>query len=142
MRDGGVLGFSCHHVYVFDQLNTDTPLLKGVDCIVYLVAKSLGLSVMVKPVYDSEWKGKKKYLLSKFSSFETSFFESDGDGERITSRDLVQKLTNQPTYSDKQITWWQKLTHWQPAGAGIVYGNDASGITFYLAAFILVGVPK
>ena len=41
MRDGGVLGFSCHHVYVFDQLNTDDPLLKGVDRTVYLVAKSL-----------------------------------------------------------------------------------------------------
>ena len=68
-------------------------------------AKSLGLSVMVKPIYDSKWKGKKKYLLSKFSSFETSFFESDGDSERITSQDLVQKLTNQPTYSDEQITW-------------------------------------
>ena len=61
MHDGGVLGFSCHHVYVFDQLNTDTPLLKGVDHVVYLVAKSLGLSVMVKPIYDSEWEGKKKY---------------------------------------------------------------------------------
>ena len=34
MHDGGVLGFS---VYVFDQLNTNTPLLKCVDQIVYLV---------------------------------------------------------------------------------------------------------
>ena len=67
MRDGGVLGFSCHHVYVFDQLNTDTPLLKGADCIVYLVAKSLGLSVMVKPIYDGEWKGKKRSIFSPSS---------------------------------------------------------------------------
>ena len=52
---------------LFDQLNTDTPLTKGVDYIVYLVTKSLGLSVMVKPIYDSEWKGKKKYLLSSLA---------------------------------------------------------------------------
>jgi len=26
MHDGGVLGFSCHHLYVFDQLKTDTNL--------------------------------------------------------------------------------------------------------------------
>ena len=80
------------------------------------------------------------YLLSKFSSFKTSFFE--GDSESINSHELVQKLTNRPTYSDEQITWCQELTYWQPAGAGIVYGNDASGRTFYQAASIFVGIPK
>ena len=55
-------------VRLFDQLNTDTPLLKGVDRIVYLVAKSLGLSVMVKLIYGSGWEGE-KYLISKFSKF-------------------------------------------------------------------------
>ena len=64
MHGGGVLGFSCHHVYVFDQLNANTPLLKGVDRIVYLVAKSLGLSVMVKPIYDSGWEGEETYISS------------------------------------------------------------------------------
>ena len=144
MRDGGVLGFSCHHVYVFDQLNTDTPLLKGVDCIVYLVAKSLGLSVMVKPIWsDSEREGEKKYLLSKFSDFELM---DDARGIDYEC-DIVRDLTKQPTYSYKKITWCQKLTHWQPAGAaatgaGIVYGNQPMAEAYYQAASILVGIPK
>ena len=53
MRGGGVLGFTAQHEYVFVKLNraNDLPLLlKGADRIVFLVAKSLGLSVLVKPV--------------------------------------------------------------------------------------------
>ena len=144
MRDGGVLGFSCHHVYVFDQLNTDTPLLKGVDRIVYLVAKSLGLNVMVKPIWSNRYvlghrfQSGPKYLLSTFPGFKLINTARDDD----TECDLVRRLTNQPTYSDKKITWCQKLTHWQPAGAAATYGNEPTAQAFYQAAAILVGIPK
>ena len=144
MRDGGVLGFSCHHVYVFDQLNTDTPLLKGVDHVVYLVAKSLGLNVMVKPIWSNRYdvehmiESGQKYLLSKFSHFELIHIARDDD----TDCDLVRGLTNQPLYSDKKITWCQNLTHWQPAGAAATYGNEPAAEAFYQAAAILVGLPK
>ena len=42
LRDGGVLGFSCQHRYVFQDLNCteDLPyLLKGADKIVYMAGK-------------------------------------------------------------------------------------------------------
>ena len=118
MRDGGVLGFSCQYVYAFHQLKTDTPLLKGVDPVVYLVAKSLGLSVMVKPIWCN------KYVLS---------FKPECD--------LVRDLTNQPTYSHKKITWCQELTHWEPAGAVSRYSEPAF-LAVYQSAAILVGIPK
>ena len=148
MRDGGVLGFSCHHVYVFDQLNTDTPLLKGVDRIVFLVAKSLGLSVMMKPIWSNyfyflhpDWYecGQKKYLLSNFCSFKLIGTAGD-DGN--TEPGLVRRLTHKPVYSDQKITWCQELTHWQPAGAAATYGNEPTAEAFYHAASILVGIPK
>ena len=53
MRGGGVLGFVCQHKYACTDLNSTSSLprlLKGADEIIYSVAKSLGLSVIVKPV--------------------------------------------------------------------------------------------
>ena len=55
---------------------------------------------MGEPIHDSDMGREMKYLLSEFK---TSLYDSD------TSRDLVQELTNQPTYLDKQITWCQQV---------------------------------
>ncbi len=52
MKDGGVLGFACDHVYVSSKLNdiSDIPsLLKGTDSIIYSVAKALGIEVTISP---------------------------------------------------------------------------------------------
>ena len=54
MRDGGVLGFASHYMYVYSDLNKteDLPgLLKRADLLVYMI----GLSVIVKPVVKKEW---------------------------------------------------------------------------------------
>ena len=62
LRDGGVLGFTCQHSYIFEkfnkaqseeelrQLNIIQHLLKGSDRIVMLAARSLGVGVEIKPV--------------------------------------------------------------------------------------------
>ena len=55
MREGGILGFPCHHCYdaVKEKLNHEenlSVLLKGSDNVVYSVAKLLSLNVSVKPV--------------------------------------------------------------------------------------------
>ena len=68
MRDEGVLGFASHHMYVYTDLNKteDLPdLLKGADLLVYLVAKSLGLSVIVKPVIEGD-RSDEQMLLKNF----------------------------------------------------------------------------
>jgi len=82
LRDGGVLGFSCQHQYVFRDLNCTKHLpsmLKWADSIVYMEGISLGLPVLVKPItsdvevyfkdekyWDSEYC---RYVLPKFSMF-------------------------------------------------------------------------
>ena len=61
--------------------------------------------------------GKERSILSPSSpnlTFQTNF---EGD----TLSELVQKLTNQPTYSDQKITWCQNI-----------YGNDASCLASFL----------
>ena len=58
MRDGGVLGFSCQHQYVFQDLNSDEDLpclLKGADNVVYMSGRSLGLQVSVRPVVEYDY---------------------------------------------------------------------------------------
>ena len=90
LRDGGVLGFSCQHQYVFRDLNCTKhlpSLLKGADSIVYMAGISLGLPVFVKPfTSDVEvyFKGEKywdseycHYVLPKFSMF------IDGGSQKI-----------------------------------------------------------
>ena len=71
MRGGGVLGFSCHHRYVYTDLNSTSSLpglLKGADQIVYFIAKSLGLSVIVKPVVYNDGKTPTFYSVVSMSS--------------------------------------------------------------------------
>ena len=113
------------------------------------MAKSLGLSVMVKPIWSNYFYflypdfydecDQKKYLLSNFSSFK--LIGTPGDGGN-NEPGLVRRLTHKPVYSDQKITWCQELTHWQPAGAAATYGNKPTAEAFYHAASILVGIPK
>lgn len=55
MPDSGTLVFQCKHQYTNDSItlaNTDPSLvLKGLDAILYEVAKSLGLKASVKVLY-------------------------------------------------------------------------------------------
>jgi len=76
LRDGGVLGFSCQHDYVFEDLNSieNQPcLLKGADNIVCGKAIFLGLPVIVKPVLDllGTFRSEKTYriVIPKLKSF-------------------------------------------------------------------------
>ena len=68
MREGGILGFTCRsYTYNLSHLNeTDRlPLaLKGSDLMIFSVARSLGLNVVVRPVVEGKdhW-----YLLPKFN---------------------------------------------------------------------------
>ena len=115
LRDGGVLGFSCQHDYVFEDLNCteDLPcLLKGADSIVYMGAKSLSLPVIVKPVLDplDTFRSEKPYrvVLPKFQNFFVDQFggvDDDARDEECMIGDLFGTLT----HYDKRITWCQEL---------------------------------
>ena len=148
LRDGGVLGFSCQHHYVFQDLNCDLAdlpcLLKGADNIVYMTGISLGLPVIVKPVTNEMYvifSGKRqdremRYILPKFSKLFV------GPSRAYEFYDKLFKDTFGEVYSDERITWCQELTNFQPAATYTTYGNELSCDVVYQAAAILVGVPK
>ena len=52
MRQGGILGFFCQHMYtdISTNLGKFSPFLKGEDALIYEVAYSLKLSISLKPV--------------------------------------------------------------------------------------------
>ena len=142
-RKGGVLGFGSHHAYVFEEFNEPSNLpflLKGADRVVYLAAKVLGLSVIVKPVVQEKdsW-GDHSYVLATFQEFQVR-----GDAyESEPEYDTLCEVFRNNVHIDKYITWCQDLDEWQPAGVTVHYGNESrSVLTFYQTAGILVGIPK
>ena len=145
MRDGGVLGFVCQHRYACTDLNNTSSLprlLKGADEIVYSVAKSLGLSVIVKPVIK-EWRPPSKYILLKhFPDFcrGTSFCQEKDDCEIFT-----ELFGN--GHHIHHITWCQKFrerfkdSQQEVAGCIGIYGNEPDIGVYNKIAAILVAVP-
>ena len=148
MRNGGVLGFVCHHKYVYTELNSTSGLphlLKGADQIVYSVAKSLGLTVIVKPVVNGggmhRWsKDPSRILLESFPEFEIDSYDESYD--KLID---VMTICFKGGHHIKHITWCQTFDNSQPtkqvAGVLSTYGNHP-GIVFYQIAVILVGIPE
>lgn len=59
MRRGGTLGCFCQHKYANTSTRLDefSPHLKGEDAVIYEAAKSLGLSIALKPILSKKfWK--------------------------------------------------------------------------------------
>ena len=147
MRDGGVLGFASHHMYVYTDLNKakDLPgLLKGADLLVYLVAKSLNLSVIVKPVVMRDWS-QQKILLESFLDSGRNTERANCFDEEYTSTDRFECLFGSGHHV-KHITWCQTLdsycSQWQTAGFNGTYGNDIGVEAYYQNAAILIGIPE
>ena len=165
MCNGGVLGFVCHHKYVQTELNSTSSLphlLKGADQIVYSVAKSLGLLVIVKPVlnrgtYNEDsgtcdipcWsEDHSRILLESFPKFEMGA----SDDENPDCKTLIDAVTTcfKRGHHIKQITWCQTFDNSQPfedtqqqvAGFITTYGNEPGIAVFYQIAVILVGIPE
>ena len=139
MRQGGILGFSCQHVYVMEYLNITQilpRLLKGSDRIVYSVSKSLGLSVAVRSIARDEYR-RTEWGLPKFSKFVVrDYYKEDEEEDDV----LTEMFGN--AFSTTNITWCHNLSKWEPAGTTMRYGNNVTLDLFYQAAAILVGVPK
>ena len=131
LQDGDVLGFSCQHDYVFEDLNSteDQPcLLKGADNIVYMGAIFLSLPVIVKPVLDplGTFRSEKPYRIV-IPEFEKFFvFESGGvDDYQRYEECMIEDIFGMATHYDKRVTWCQELTKLQPAFAFKIFGNTA-----------------
>ena len=149
MTDGGVLGFATHHTYVFPDLNDEKAIqliLKGADRILFQIALSLGLEVMVKPiVQEGGYEGyctdywRKYYLLPTFPK---KFYYDDMGCDETAGIEDFEYLFEVKPCDIGTITWCEKHKIWQPAAATVHYGNNYTCTCFYQAAAILVGIPR
>ena len=147
MRSGGVLGFVSQHKYAYNDLNSTSSLpylLKGADEIVYSVTKSLGLSVIVKPVIKDLMYYPSNYILLKhFPDFCTSTSNYDEDDPCEVFTELFGNGNH-----IHHITWCQKFrekfidSQQEIAGCIGTYGNEPAIGLYYQIAVILVAVPE
>lgn len=139
---GAVLGFHCRHVYPYKDLKDTanlTVLLKGADRIVFSIAKSIGLSVMVKPVVAGDYDD---FLLSSIPYY----FQVGDMSEEYCQRsqgDWLGDFFGANHFKVKYIIWCGGKTRLsEPAGAVLTYGNSYSVDVFYKSVAILVGFPQ
>ena len=149
MKEGGILGFPCHHCYVGvkEKLNNEedlTVLLKGRDNVVYSVAKLLSLTVSVKPV-----NARLNAVLSNFKNFQ-QLVESIGHGREYVFERSIQAIQGNYDVKFKAITWAHRRgarrwgAHWPDLACVFVrnFGNQYSLDYVYQEAAILIPVPK
>ena len=164
LREGGVLGFACQHSYVFKEfgqaelikkmmtmmeevgrvlqvrLYPQDPkiLLKGSDRMVMLAAISLGLEVTVGSIVNTD----NDYSYRDSSLFHYGFFYEATDALIGEGDSWKQYFEDNGYESAENIIWCQKLKEKVPAITALTYGNQNSAETCYMAAAILVNVPK
>ena len=142
LREGGVLGFACQHSYVFKEFGESKDpkiLLKGSDRMVMLAATSLGLKVTVRSIVNIFSDGKS----DRDCLFHCGFYYKLTDVVRSIEEEDMWKLYFKDNYeSAGNILWCQKFKEMVPAISAITYGNESWPETYYMAAAILVNVPK
>ena len=150
--NGGILGFPCQHMYVFDEPNEPLAnlllLLKGSNRTVVLAAKSLGLTVQIRPMYDYRWDYDESYEAANDSEpFKLTYigiefkFNEDWLGECPYQGVRDSKNMKQYRRIVRDITWCQDL-NWKLAVTMKHYGNEATEDNLYHMAAILVTIPQ
>ena len=142
LREGGVLGFACQHSYVFKEFGKSKDpkiLLKGSDRMVMLAATSLGLEVAVSSIVNIFSDGDS----DSDCLFHCGFYYELTEAVRMREEDDSWKLYFEDNYkSAENIIWCQKFKEMVPGITAMTYGNEYSAETYYMAAAILVNVPK
>ena len=141
LRSGGKLGFPCQHSYAISKLEESPesfPLyLKGSDRTLMLAAKSLGLKVQAKVLYDYQWDYNEdqsdRSNEIEYASEEFKLLEEWTD-------DISYPRRYQYGYGGK-INWCQEVD-WKLLISSRHYGNEATTQNLYRAVAILVDVPK
>ena len=146
LREGGVLGFACQHSYVFKEFGKSKDrkiLLKGSDRMVMLAATSLGLEVDVKSIvsaeyFDDDMEDDKECLYQCQFRYKKTDVQING----YDAYSWKNYFEDNGYKSAENIIWCQKFKELVPAITAPSYGNEPSAETCYMAAAILVNVPK
>ena len=105
---------------------------------VMLAATSLGLEVTVRSIVNTE----NDYSYRDSSLFYYGFFYEATDALIGEGDSWKQYFEDNGYESAENIIWCQKLKEKVPAISATTYGNQHLAETCYMAAAILVNVPK
>ena len=142
LREGGVLGFACQHSYVFEKSKDPKIVLKGSDRMVMLAAASLGLKVAVRSIVRTENDDYSDEESDRVCSFYCGFCYELTNAVIGEGDSWKQHLEAYGYERAENIIWCQKLKEKVPAITALTYGNQHLAETCYMAAAILVNVPK
>ena len=120
MPDGGMLGFSCQHQYVFQDLNSSNDLpciLNGADNVIYMSGRSLGLQVSVRPVIDSSPNYSERFYLGTI--FHADCYYIDHQDDKVLMRGLLKDEIE----NDDNITWCLKVSNFNLKPVGEFVGE-------------------
>ncbi|KAH8916433.1 hypothetical protein BT69DRAFT_1270384 [Atractiella rhizophila] len=155
-KEGGKLSWAMHYGYPVDRDAHGSDLsgrLKGRDRLLYNVLSFLNLKFKIQAVYETDdddydnssdkdlepldkfWPDTRRGSLligGNFLAGEDDYVE---DGPTQSLRDAGMRF-------DPDIVWCQKPRHFVRGGTYISYGNEASISHHYVAACIVVDIPR
>ena len=138
LRSGGTLGFPCQHLYTFSKVEKTPELyLKGSDRTLVLAAKSLGLAVRVKLLFNLMSEEEVKDDDSNRIMYKSDKFEFN-IGWVYWRECIIQSITK---YDKRDNVVWCREPDWKIALEAHHYGSPYEE-HLYQAAAILVTVPK
>ncbi|KAL6079000.1 Fe2OG dioxygenase domain-containing protein [Balamuthia mandrillaris] len=160
MADGGTLGFACQHLYphTWPMYNKRmAAYLKGADAALFATASSLGLSVKVVPVYDSdEARHQKEEEEQEEEELETEKKKKTNEEAEQDKGKIRKKNEEEEDFTPKkgvliqpirgsEITWVNTVRRnaWKEfAAQRVVYGNEPGTLeNDYQAVAMLVTIP-
>ena len=133
-----VLPVNIHVFKEFGMSKDPKILLKGSDRMVMLAATSLGLKVAVRSIVNTEnvyhrYEGSACFFHCVF------YYQATND---LIGESWEQYLEDNGYKSAENILWCQKFKEMVPGSTALTYGNEHLAETCYMAAAILVNVPK
>lgn len=155
MKEGGKIGFPCYHLYtngqIFKDASADTSLtmkkitkLKGKDFHVGLAANHIGLDVYLQPYLaetccDETWKTD-TYVQKK--DLKRRMCPDSIPGESLEhTEDNVEWVEDTPGCSSRPGKPASKQLKDCEYSATGYFGNEASSVTFYSYAGLIIDIP-
>lgn len=151
MRKGGILGFYSQHKYVNKSLeNIDTDefsasYLKGPDALVYYTAKSLGLLIVLEPIFWTMIIEDNRSVTQEFSPHFP--YDDYSENDFLYNLEADEMLSDTfsgmfgPFISEKEITWCQSELSWDEE-TGCAIRNEATLELYYQTVALLICIPK
>ncbi|RUS15985.1 hypothetical protein BC937DRAFT_91729 [Endogone sp. FLAS-F59071] len=160
MENGGILGFGLQHAYpIKDEPEFSTKfdkILKGTDAMIYVVAKKLGLTVSVLPVYpydaeesgiydnDNVFEGKIPKRSKRIYFTSPGCFPRKGEDicwEYLNFSEPEVIISHFDGHNRTDITWCVLPNTLIESNTYFAFGNDGCMNAVYVGAVMLITIP-